>query len=160
MNRPEFYTRLHGSLFPRGLSQSQVDTIEAVLDEATRRSTPRDHLAYLLATARHEPGDSMVPNEENLWYTRAARIRAVSRTASTTAAWATASDPTTDGPSAPDAGGGAVDDHRHAGDDRHRLEMLTGQIAFAWIVSITFFVGSSWGSKAKGATIANKLPRE
>ena len=42
-------------------------------------------------------------------------------------------------------------------ENRSILEMLTGQIAFAWIASITYFVGSSRGSKEKQSIIASKL---
>src|SRR5699024_8866626 len=35
------------------------------------------HRAYMLATAYHETGLNMSPNEEDLFYTTAARIRAV-----------------------------------------------------------------------------------
>lgn len=77
MNRSAFFASARAALFPAGLRQSHVDTIDAILDEAERRGSPLGHLAYILATARHEPGDAMAPNRENLYYTTAKRIRAV-----------------------------------------------------------------------------------
>jgi putative chitinase len=77
VNRSAFFASARQSLFPGGLKQSQVTTIDAILDEAGHRGTERGHLAYILATARHEPGDAMEPNRENLYYTKASRIREV-----------------------------------------------------------------------------------
>lgn len=77
MNRADFFSALRGSIFKSGLKSSHVVSIEAILDEAERRGTPLTWLAYILATARHEPGPDMEPNEENLFYTTAERIRAV-----------------------------------------------------------------------------------
>lgn len=77
MNRSAFFADARASLFPAGLKQSQVTTLDAILDEGERRRTPLGHLAYILATARHEPGDAMEPNRENLYYTKASRIRSV-----------------------------------------------------------------------------------
>lgn len=77
MNRSAFFASVRGSLFPSGLKQSQVETIDAILDEAEHRRSALGHLAYILATARHEPGEAMVPNRENLYYTKASRIREV-----------------------------------------------------------------------------------
>lgn len=77
MNRSAFFASARASLFPSGLKQSQVTTIDAILDEAEARGTPLTHLAYILATARHEPGEAMEPNEENLYYSKASRIREV-----------------------------------------------------------------------------------
>lgn len=77
MERGAFFAALRQSLMKGGLKQSQVETIEIILDEAGRRATKLGHLAYILATAYHEPGPDMVPNVENLTYTSAERIRAV-----------------------------------------------------------------------------------
>lgn len=77
MNRETFYARLRETVFKGGLSQSQVTTIEAILDEAEHRGTSLTHLAYMLATARHEAGEDMAPKDENLSYTSAKRIREV-----------------------------------------------------------------------------------
>lgn len=75
MNRESFFDHLRGTLFKGGLKQSQVATIDALLDAAEERGTRRDRLAYILATARHEPGDDMAPKDENLWYRDGDRIR-------------------------------------------------------------------------------------
>lgn len=77
MNRAAFFEHLRGTLFKNGLTQSQVETLDAILDGAEARGTKRERLAYILATARHEPGDDMTPKGENLWYRTAARIRQV-----------------------------------------------------------------------------------
>ena len=77
MDRSAFFASARSSLFPGGLKQSQVATIDAILDEAEHRGTAPGHLAYILATARHEPGDTMEPGRENLYYTKASRIRDV-----------------------------------------------------------------------------------
>lgn len=80
MNRAAFYASLRrrgSGVFGTSLTQGQVDGCEAILDEAERRGTPRNELAYLLATPYHETGGRMLPNVENLTYTSAARIRAV-----------------------------------------------------------------------------------
>lgn len=77
MNRAAFYDAARGPIFQGALKASQVTTIEAILDAAEERGTPLVHLAYMLATARWEPGEDMKPREENLFYSTAARIRAV-----------------------------------------------------------------------------------
>lgn len=71
MNRKKFYAALGKH------TQQQVNGQEAILDEASKRGTPLQHLAYILATAKHETGGSFGPTTENLNYTTAARIRAV-----------------------------------------------------------------------------------
>lgn len=68
MNRAAFFDALRTSLYKGGLIQSQVTTIDAIMDETERRALPLTHAAYVLATARHEAGAAMVPTEENLWY--------------------------------------------------------------------------------------------
>jgi putative chitinase len=80
MNRAAFFASLRqrtSGVFGTSLNQSQVQGVEAILDEAQRRGTPLPHLAYMLSTAYHETGAKMVPNTENLNYTSAARIRQV-----------------------------------------------------------------------------------
>lgn len=78
MNRPSFFDALRGgAMFPRGYAQGQVDGLNAILDEAGRRGTPLNHLAYDLATVHHETGGTMRPVEENLTYTTAERVKAV-----------------------------------------------------------------------------------
>jgi putative chitinase len=71
MNRAKFFAALGKH------TQQQVDGQSAILDEAGRRGTPLTHLAYILATAKHETGGSFGPTVENLNYTTASRIRAV-----------------------------------------------------------------------------------
>lgn len=65
MNRAHFYAGVRSSLFGGSLAQSQVEGMEAVLDEAGKKSfiDPR-HLAYMLATAFHETGRTMQPIHE------------------------------------------------------------------------------------------------
>lgn len=65
MNRAHFYAGVRASLFDGSLSQSQVEGMEAVLDEAGKMSfiDPR-FLAYMLATAFHETGRTMQPIHE------------------------------------------------------------------------------------------------
>lgn len=71
MNRKKFYASLGKH------TQEQVNGQEAILDEAERRGTSLQHLAYILATAKHETGGSFGPTTENLNYTTVSRIRAV-----------------------------------------------------------------------------------
>ena len=78
MNRERLFASLRGGLLSGGIKQSQVETIDAILDEAEHRRTPAGHVAYILATAYHELGSDMVATtEENLYYTKASRIRQV-----------------------------------------------------------------------------------
>ncbi|QIG67270.1 glycoside hydrolase family 19 chitinase protein [Rhizobium phage RHph_TM3_3_3] len=65
MNRAHFYAGVRASLFDGSLSQSQVEGMEAVLDEAGKKSfiDPR-FLAYMFATAFHETGRTMQPIHE------------------------------------------------------------------------------------------------
>lgn len=67
MDRSRFYAELRkrgSGVFGTALSQSQVNGTEAVLDEAEKRSTPRAHLAYMLATDFHETAHTMQPIHE------------------------------------------------------------------------------------------------
>ena len=67
MDRSAFYAELRkrgSGLFGTSLSQSQVDGIEAILDEADHRQTPFRHLAYMLATAYLEVDRTMQPITE------------------------------------------------------------------------------------------------
>lgn len=77
MNRAAFYAAIRETLFRGGLKQSQVTTLEALLDEAEVRRTKLGRLAYILATAKHEPGEDMTPRSENLFYSTPGRIRDV-----------------------------------------------------------------------------------
>lgn len=77
MDRAKFYAELRkrGSRpFGTSLSQSQVQNIELLLNEGQARGLPLRHLAFGLATARHEVGPAMKPVSENLNY-KAAQIR-------------------------------------------------------------------------------------
>jgi len=62
MDRAAFYAAVRPIYGP--LEQKQVDGFEAILDEAVKRQTPLQHLAYMLATAWHETGFKMQPVEE------------------------------------------------------------------------------------------------
>lgn len=70
-----FFSQVRGDLFGGKLSQKQVDGLNDIL-KASEGHDIR-HRAYMLATAYHETGLNMSPNEEDLFYTTAARIRAV-----------------------------------------------------------------------------------
>lgn len=62
MNRSAFYASMRqraSGIFGTSISQSQVQGIEAILDEAERRGAPLQHLAYILATAYHESAYTM-----------------------------------------------------------------------------------------------------
>lgn len=68
MNRDTFFASVRASVFAGSLKQSQVDGLNAILDEAGRRGTALKHLAYILATIAHETGGKMQPVEEVLAY--------------------------------------------------------------------------------------------
>ncbi|WP_017993957.1 glycoside hydrolase family 19 protein [Rhizobium leguminosarum] len=59
MNRAHFYAGVRSSLFGGSLAQSQVEGMEAVLDEASKSFIDPRCLAYMLATAFHETGRTM-----------------------------------------------------------------------------------------------------
>ncbi|QQM29279.1 hypothetical protein JET14_13175 [Martelella lutilitoris] len=66
-DRSAFYASLRkrdSGVFGTSLSQGQVDGIEAILDEAEKRGTQLDYLAYMLATVYHETAHTMQPIEE------------------------------------------------------------------------------------------------
>ena len=71
----QFFNKVRGDLFGGKLNQGQVDGLNDIL-RASHGHTIQ-HRAYMLATAYHETGLNMSPNEESLNYTTAARIRAV-----------------------------------------------------------------------------------
>ena len=77
MDPARFFAAARRTIFKGGLKQSQVETCEAVLTEAAAAGAGLRETAYMLATARWEPGEDMVPKEESLFYTSAARIRTV-----------------------------------------------------------------------------------
>ena len=62
-NPAAFFAVLRATLFARGLAQSQVDGIDAVL-EACPEGTDLRWAAYALATAFHETGRTMQPIPE------------------------------------------------------------------------------------------------
>ena len=65
IDRKEFYSQIRAALVKGGLSQSQVDGFEAILDEwEKRRLTDLRWLAYIMATAWHETAQRMQPIEE------------------------------------------------------------------------------------------------
>ena len=65
MNRKAFYDSVRENLFDRRLSQSQVDGMEAILDEWDRRVWGDSRwLAYMLATTFHETARTMQPISE------------------------------------------------------------------------------------------------
>lgn len=68
MHRASFYSAIRGPLFGGRLSQSQVEGMEAVLDEWQRRPAGGDRrwLAYMLATAFHETASTFRPVRETL----------------------------------------------------------------------------------------------
>ena len=70
-----FFNSVRDSLFGGKLSQKQVDGLNDIIKAS--QGLPIQHRAYMLATAYHETGLNMSPNEESLNYTTAARIRAV-----------------------------------------------------------------------------------
>lgn len=64
MDRSAFYASLrarNSGVFGTSLSQSQVDGMEALLDEAQRRGEKLPFLAYCLATTYHETAHTMQP---------------------------------------------------------------------------------------------------
>jgi len=71
MTRAAFFDKIR-PMFSRGLDPVQVQVIEAILDQTA--DWPRDHVAYVLATAYGEA--KFTPRRENMNYT-AARIRQV-----------------------------------------------------------------------------------
>ena len=78
MNREFFFDEVREHLFSGVLKQSQVNGMEAILDEWDENHADKDDrwLACMLATAYHETGRAMAPVEENLNYS-AARLRVV-----------------------------------------------------------------------------------
>lgn len=62
MNRRAFFDAARASFGT--FSQSQVNGFNAILDEADKRGTPRNKLAYNLGTTWHETAQTMQPIEE------------------------------------------------------------------------------------------------
>lgn len=61
MNKAKFFAALRAPLFNGAFTSDQVAGIDAILDEAEHRKTPRDRLAYMLATTYHETAATMEP---------------------------------------------------------------------------------------------------
>lgn len=61
MNRANFFASVRTSLFGGSLSSSQVQGIEAILDEAAKSVIDPRWLAYMLATTYHETARTMQP---------------------------------------------------------------------------------------------------
>ncbi|TCL70527.1 hypothetical protein [Rhizobium sp. BK251] len=68
MDKSKFFDAVRQPVFSGRLSVSQVKGLEAILDEALKRGTPQQWLAYMLATTFHETGAEMSPVSENLNY--------------------------------------------------------------------------------------------
>lgn len=69
MDRSKLFAKIKTPLFSGRFVQSQVDGIDAILDEYDRRVLKDGRwLAYMLATAYHETGRAMQPVVENLNY--------------------------------------------------------------------------------------------
>lgn len=65
INREAFFKSIHINLFQFGMSQKQVDGIEAILNEWEHRGfTDLRWLAYILGTVYHETGKTMQPVKE------------------------------------------------------------------------------------------------
>ncbi|MFN7023977.1 MAG: glycoside hydrolase family 19 protein [Pseudorhizobium sp.] len=67
MNRAALFASLRSrtsGVFGTSLSQGQVTGIEGIIDEALRRRTFKNHLAYMLATTYHETAHTMQPIHE------------------------------------------------------------------------------------------------
>ena len=80
MNRAAFYASVRArtsAVFGTSISQSQVQGVEAILDEAEKRGTPLRQLAYILATAYHESAHTMQAVRETLATTDDGAIRAL-----------------------------------------------------------------------------------
>lgn len=79
MNLMIFFAALRDSpdIFGSVLAPAQVNVMEAILDQTAGLPVP--HVAYIMATAYHEPGakSRMMPNREDLYYTTADRIARV-----------------------------------------------------------------------------------
>lgn len=68
VNRQAFFNVVRAKLFAGTLTQSQVDGIDAVLDEwERRRLTDLRWLAYMLATDKHETNATMQAVREAYW---------------------------------------------------------------------------------------------
>lgn len=64
LNRPAFFAAVRSSPFGGKLKQGQVDGLNVILDEAEKRLTDLRQIAYVLATAFHETGQTIQPVRE------------------------------------------------------------------------------------------------
>lgn len=76
LTRQAFFAAVRARPFDGGLTQSQVDGMNALLDMAPP-GMATSPLSYCFATTFHETGGAMQPRIENLNYTTGARIREV-----------------------------------------------------------------------------------
>lgn len=76
MDRAKFYHGIRNTLY-KGLPNTAVTTLEAILDAIENRKISIDHVAYMMATAYHEVGPNLIPIRENLNYSTASRIKQV-----------------------------------------------------------------------------------
>jgi hypothetical protein len=64
IQRKYFFDSVRDSLFDGGLSQTQVDGMNMILDHAEREGIDDRHLAYILATSHHETAFTHEPIAE------------------------------------------------------------------------------------------------
>lgn len=65
LNREKFFNSIKSSLFSKGITQSQVNGINVILNEWELKGyTDERWLAYMLATVYHETAKTMQPIEE------------------------------------------------------------------------------------------------
>lgn len=68
INRTDFFEKARVNLFSGSLAQTQVDGMNAILDQwEALRLTDLRWLAYMLATAKHETNATMQPVREAYW---------------------------------------------------------------------------------------------
>ena len=81
LNRTFFFEHVRTRLFPKGMTQSQVEGLNAILDHWENGYAAKDGrwLAYMLATAYHETGQTMQPVRETFAPTDAQAIRRLQR---------------------------------------------------------------------------------
>lgn len=79
MDRAKFFAAVRSSLFGGSLSQAQVSGMTAILDEAQRRGSRTNDLAYALATTFHETARTMQPVRETMAKSDQQAIRILDR---------------------------------------------------------------------------------
>lgn len=75
IDRKALFERLRDGILGPTLDHCEVDGVSAILDATA--NWPAEWVAYALSTAFHETGGTMKPVVENLYYSTAARIKAV-----------------------------------------------------------------------------------